>query len=430
MTQIYINEIANHDGKEVTLKGWLYNKRSSGKIKFIILRDGTGLLQCVAVKGEVDDKTFDMIEDIPQESSIKVTGTVREDKRSPLGYELTLKDIEVIQLSEEYPISKKEHGTAFLMDHRHLWLRSEKQRQILKIRAELVHACRQFYYERGFVLIDSPILTPASVEGTSTLFETDYFDGKAYLSQSGQLYLEPALAAFGKVYCFGPTFRAEKSKTRRHLQEFWMIEPEVAFADHDDNIKLAEEFVSYIVEWVIEKCSRELESLERNVSKLEAVKPPFNRITYSDTIDRLKKEGQEIEWGDDFGAEHETIVGSWSEKPTVIEKFPAKIKPFYMQPDEDNPDYVLNIDVIAPEGYGEIIGGSQRDHDHDRLKKKLIAQGLPVESYQWYLDVRRYGSVPHSGFGLGIERVIAWVTGIKHIRETIPYPRMLHRLYP
>jgi asparaginyl-tRNA synthetase len=430
MTTAYISEISKYEGQDVTLKGWLYNKRSSGKIKFIILRDGTGLIQAVAVKGEIEDKYFDLIEELTQESSLEITGTIREDKRSPWGYEMTLKSLEVIHIAEEYPISKKEHGTAFLMDNRHLWLRSEGQRHVLRIRHEIIQAIRQFYYDKGFTLIDSPILTPASVEGTSTLFETDYFDGKAYLSQSGQLYLEPAIAAFGKVYCFGPTFRAEKSKTRRHLQEFWMVEPEVAFNDHEDNIKLAEEFVSYIVAWVLERCGRELDALERDKTKLEKVKAPFGRVTYTEAVERLKKEGIEIEWGDDFGAEHETVIGSWFETPVVIEKYPAKIKPFYMQPDAENPELVANMDVIAPEGYGEIIGGSQRDHDLERLKKKVIAQGLPLESYEWYLDVRRYGSVPHAGFGLGIERTVAWISGSKHIRETIPYPRMLYRLYP
>ncbi len=430
MDMIYIADISKYEGKDVTLKGWLYNKRSSGKIKFIILRDGTGMIQCVAVKSEIEAEYFDLIEEIQIESSIEITGTVREDKRSPWGYELTLKTLKLIDLAEDYPITLKEHGTGFLMDNRHLWIRSEKQRHVLKIRHEVVQAIRTFYYERGFTLIDSPLLTPASVEGTSTLFETDYFDGKAYLSQSGQLYLEPALAAFGKVYCFGPTFRAEKSKTRRHLQEFWMVEPEVAFADHEDNIKLAEDFVTYIVEWVLEKCPRELEGLERDVTKLQKVKAPFGRITYSEAVKRLRKEGQDIEIGDDFGAEHETIIGTWFDTPTVVEKYPATIKPFYMQPDEDDPNFMMNMDVIAPEGGGEIIGGSQRDHDYDRLKKKILDEGLPLESYEWYLDVRKYGSVPHSGFGLGIERTIKWISGAQHIRETIPYPRMLYRLYP
>jgi len=430
MDKIYLSDIAKYDGKEVQIEGWLYNMRSSGKIYFLLVRDGTGMIQAVAVENNMEKKYFDLIDSLTQESAVRIWGEVHQDKRAPGGWEMSLKGLDIIHISPDYPISLKEHGTGFLMDHRHLWIRSEKQRQILKIRSELEMACRQFYYDRGFVLIDSPILTPAACEGTSTLFETDYFDGKAFLSQSGQLYLEPALAAFGKVYCFGPTFRAEKSKTRRHLQEFWMIEPEVAFADHDDNIKLAEDFISYIVQWVIEKCPRELEILERDVSKLESVKPPFHRITYNDTIKRLQKEGQQVEWGDDFGAEEETIIGSWSETPTVVEKYPAKIKAFYMQPDEENKEYVLNIDVIAPEGYGEIIGGSQRDHDYDRLRRKILDHDLPLDAFEWYLDVRRYGSVPHSGFGMGIERVVAWLSGVRHIRETIPYPRMLYRLYP
>jgi asparaginyl-tRNA synthetase len=430
MEKIYLADIAKHDGKEVLIEGWVYNIRSSGKIKFLIVRDGTGLIQAVAVKNELEEKYFNDIDKLTQESSLRIWGSVRAEKRAPGGWEMTLKGLEIIHISEEYPISLKDHGVAFLMDNRHLWIRSEKQRQILKIRAEVIQACRQFYYERGFTLIDSPILTPAACEGTTTLFETDYFDGKAYLSQSGQLYLEPALAAFGKVYCFGPAFRAEKSKTRKHLQEFWIIEPEVAFAEHEDNIRLAEEFITYIVQWVLDKARPQLQVLERDISKLEKIKPPFARFTYDEVIIRLQKEGRDLKWGDDFGAEEETLIGNWAETPVVIEKHPANMKAFYMQPDEKDPRYVLSMDVFAPEGYGEIIGGSQRDANYERLLKKIQEQKLPVEAFEWYLDVRRYGSVPHSGFGMGLERVVSWITGASHIRETIPYPRMLYRLYP
>jgi len=430
MEKIYLADIAKYDGKEVLIEGWVYNIRSSGKIKFLIVRDGTGLIQAVAIKNEIEEKYFNDIDKLTQESSLRMWGPVRADKRASGGWEMTLRGFEIIHISEEYPISLKDHGVAFLMDNRHLWIRSEKQRQILKIRSEVVQACRQFYYERGFTLIDSPILTPAACEGTTTLFETDYFEGKAYLSQSGQLYLEPALAAFGKVYCFGPAFRAEKSKTRKHLQEFWIIEPEVAFAEHEDNIRLAEEFITYIVQWVLDKARPQLQILERDISRLEKVKTPFARFTYDEVISRLQKEGRDLKWGDDFGAEDETLIGTWAETPVVIEKHPAEMKAFYMQPDEKDPKYVMSMDIFAPEGYGEIIGGSQRDHNYERLRKKIEEQKLPIEAFAWYLDVRRYGSVPHSGFGMGLERVVSWITGASHIRETIPYPRMLYRLYP
>lgn len=430
MEKIYLADIAKHDSEEVLIEGWVYNIRSSGKIRFLIVRDGTGMIQAVAVKNEIEENYFNEIDKLTQESSLRIWGAVRAEKRAPGGWEMSLKGLEIVHISEEYPISLKDHGVAFLMDNRHLWLRSEKQRQILKIRSEVVMACRQFYYERGFTLIDSPILTPAACEGTTTLFETDYFDGKAYLSQSGQLYLEPALAAFGKVYCFGPAFRAEKSKTRKHLQEFWILEPEVAFAEHEDNIKLAEESIEYLVKWVLEKARPQLEILERDISKLEKIKAPFARFTYDEVIARLQKEGRDLKWGDDFGAEEEALIGNWAETPVVIEKHPAHIKAFYMQPDENDPKYVMSMDIFAPEGYGEIVGGSQRDHNYDRLKKKIEEQKLPLEAFEWYLDVRRYGSVPHSGFGMGLERVVSWITGASHIRETIPYPRMLYRLYP
>ena len=427
---VYIADLGKHKDKEITVKGWLYNKRSSGKIRFLIIRDGTGIVQSVLSKTEVSEEIFNSFDVLTLESSLSVRGVVREDKRAPGGHELLVKDLEIIQVSEEYPITLKEHGTGFLMEHRHLWLRSKKQVAVLRIRNELCQACRDFYYQRGFVLIDSPILTPTSVEGTTTLFETEYFDEKAYLTQSGQLYQEPACMAFGKVYCFGPTFRAEKSKTRRHLTEFWMLEPEVAFAELDDIIELAEDFVVYIVGRVLERCGDELKTLERDTSKLEEVKKPFPRISYDEAVEILRKNDVDFKWGADFGGPDETVIASQFSRPLVIHRFPEGIKPFYMQPDPERPEVVLGMDVIAPEGYGEIIGGGQRIHDHDLLLEKLKKHNLPIESYQWYLDIRKYGSVPHSGFGLGLERTISWVSGLSHIRETIPYPRTLYRLYP
>ena len=430
MESVRIKELSNHIGQTVTVDGWLYNKRTSGKLQFPIIRDGSGYLQCVVFKKEVTEETWKSVEDVTQESSVRVTGTVREEKRAPGGVELGVQSFEVAQLAQEYPITPKEHGTAFLMDLRHLWLRSSKQHAILRIRNEVEKAIRDFFYDRDFVLIDSPILTANAAEGTSTLFETDYFGEKAYLSQSGQLYLEPAAAAFGRVYCFGPTFRAEKSKTRRHLMEFWMVEPEVAFLEFEGLEKLAEEFVEYIVGRALDRCQEELKTVERDISKLENVKRPFPRITYRDAIELLKTKGMNVNFGDDFGGDEETVIANSFDRPVMISRYPTAIKAFYMQPDPKDPDVVLGLDMIAPEGYGEIIGGSQRIHDHDLLLARIKQHNLPVEKFQWYLDIRKYGTFPHSGFGMGIERAVAWISGVPHLRETIPYPRMLNRIYP
>ena len=427
---VSIQKLPEHVGEEVEIQGWVVSKRSSGKIGFVQLRDGSGLVQMVLSRAEVDDSSWDALQTAVQETTVRARGTVKEDARSKSGVELSVASLQVLYLSEEFPITPKEHGTAFLMDHRHLWLRSSKQRAALRVRSEIVQAIRDFFYERDFVNIDSPILTPAACEGTSTLFETDYFGEPAYLSQSGQLYLEPAAAAFGKVYCFGPTFRAEKSKTRRHLMEFWMVEPEVAFMEYEGLCELSEEFVGYLVSRVLERCREDLDVLERDVSRLEKIIPPFPRMDYTDAIEKLQSLGQEIQWGDDFGAEHETLLTQDSDKPIMISRFPTSIKAFYMQPDPENPEVVLGLDLIAPEGYGEVIGGSQRIHDHDLLLSRIQQHELPIAAFQWYLDVRRYGSFPHSGFGMGLERFVAWMTGVKHLRETIPYPRMLNKIYP
>src|SRR6266545_4471874 len=425
-----IKDLQNCIGERVTIKGWLYNKRTAGKLQFPIIRDGSGYLQCVISKKEVPEETWRAAEEATQESTVRATGTVRAEPRAPGGVELGAESFEIVALTQDYPITPKEHGTAFLMDIRHLWLRSSKQHAILRIRSELEQACRDFFYERDFILIDSPILTPAACEGTSTLFETDYFGDKAYLSQSGQLYLEPAAAALGKVYCFGPTFRAEKSKTRRHLMEFWMVEPEVPFLEFDGLCNLSEEFVVYLVGRVLERCQLELKILERDISKLEAIKPPFPRITYSEAVEILNRQGNPIQWGDDFGGDEETILASQFDRPVMVSRFPAAFTAFYMQPDPEDPRIVLGLDLIAPEGYGEIIGGSQRIHDHDLLLERIKSHDLPIEAFQWYLDVRKYGAYPHSGFGMGIERFVAWMCGLSHLRETIPYPRMLYKIYP
>ncbi|MEW5807589.1 MAG: asparagine--tRNA ligase [Acidobacteriota bacterium] len=430
MKHTYIEDIIKHEGKEVTLKGWLYNRRSSGKVRFLVLRDGTGYCQCVAGAADLPPSQFELCEKITQESSLEVRGTVHKDSRAPGGFELILKEIRLIQMAEEYPIQPKEHGVDFLLDNRHLWIRSSRQHAVLKVRDEVIKAIRDFFYDRHFILVDSPIFTPAACEGTSTLFETDYFGSKAYLTQSGQLYQEPACMALGRTYCFGPTFRAEKSKTRRHLTEFWMIEPEVAFADLDDIMELAEDLVIYIVERVLERKGEELKTLERDTKKLELVKKPFPKISYDEAAQMLKSRGIPFEYGNDFGGTDETILSEGFDRPVMIHHYPAAIKAFYMQPDIQNPDKVLCVDVIAPEGYGEIIGGSQRIHDHDLLLKKIQEYNLPAEAFQWYLDIRKYGSVPHSGFGMGIERVIAWITGVSHLREAIPFPRTLNRIYP
>ncbi|HHW09043.1 MAG TPA: asparagine--tRNA ligase [Firmicutes bacterium] len=428
--RVYIEDLSGHVGEEVTVKGWLYNKRSGGKIQFLLVRDGTGIVQAVMLKNEVSPAHFELAEKLTQESSIEVTGLVRTDQRAPGGVELTVTSLALVHLAQEYPITPKEHGIEFLMDHRHLWLRSSRQHAILRIRSEIIRLCRQFFDERGFTLVDSPILTPASVEGTTTLFETDYFEEKAYLSQSGQLYAEAAAMALGKVYCFGPTFRAEKSKTRRHLMEFWMIEPEVAYNTSADNMALQEAFVSFVVQEVLKRRRAELAVLERDVNKLAGVVPPFPRLSYDEAVAVLKENGSDIQWGDDFGADDETLLSSRYDKPLIVYNYPAAIKAFYMQPDPQRPEVALCNDMLAPEGYGEIIGGGQRIHELELLEERIRQHGLPEENYRWYLDLRRYGSVPHAGFGMGIERFVAWICGLHHVRETIPFPRLLNRIYP
>jgi len=428
--QVYLKHIGQHVGSEVEIRGWLYNKRSSGKILFLIIRDGTDLIQGVVVKSEVPQEVFEGAKRLTQESSLIVRGVVREEPRAVSGYELAVTDLEIVQLAEEYPITPKEHGVEYLLGRRHLWLRSRKQHAIMLVRNELIKATRKFFDERDFVLIDAPILTPASVEGTTTLFETDYFDDKAYLSQSGQLYMEAAAMAFGKVYCFGPTFRAEKSKTRRHLMEFWMIEPEMAFYDQEDNMKLQEEYVSYLVQHVLEHCQKELAVLERDITKLEKVVPPFPRLSYDQAVEMLQKNGSDIQWGEDLGAPDETIIANHFDKPVFIYGFPTEIKAFYFKPDPQRPEIVLGSDLLAPEGYGEIIGGGERIADLDLIVQRIREHNLPEEHYQWYIDLRKYGSVPHSGFGLGLERTVAWICGLAHLREAIPFPRMLNRIYP
>ena len=430
MKSVYLKHIGEHVGEEVEIRGWLYNKRSSGKIQFLIIRDGTDLIQGVVVKAEVSEEVFAAAKSLTQESSLIVRGIVRAEPRSVSGYELTVTDIEVLQIAEEYPITPKEHGIEYLMDRRHLWLRSQKQHAIMLIRNEIIKASRQFFDDRDFVLVDAPILTPASVEGTSTLFETDYFDDKAYLSQSGQLYMEAAAMAFGKVYCFGPTFRAEKSKTRRHLMEFWMIEPEVAFLDVDGNMDLQEEYVCYLIQQVLKNRRKELETIGRDISKLEAIKAPFPRISYDEAVQILHDNGVDFTWGDDFGAPDETLIASKFDQPVFVHRYPTDIKAFYFQPDPNRPEVVLGSDLLAPEGYGEIIGGGERIHDLDLIEQRLQEHNLPAEQYAWYVDLRRYGTVPHSGFGLGLERTVSWICGLPHLREAVPFARMLNRSYP
>jgi len=429
-SRAYIETISEHDGKEVTLWGWLYNKRSSGKIWFLLLRDGTGIIQCVVSKAEVEDRVFALCEEITQESSLGVTGRVRADRRAPGGYEIVTKDLHLVQRAQDYPITPKEHGIDFLMDHRHLWLRSSKQHALLRVRHLVIRACREFFDSRGFILLDAPIFTPAACEGTTTLFETNYFGSKAYLTQSGQLYMEAGCMAFGKVYCFGPTFRAEKSKTRRHLTEFWMIEPEVAYLDLDGDMELAEELVEYIVHRVLEKGKEELKTLERDTTLLEKVRAPFPRLKYDDAVDLLKRAGVDFQFGNDFGGSDETIISTQFEKPVIVHRYPATVKAFYMKNDPQQPDRVLCMDVLAPEGYGEIIGGGQREDDLETLEQKIEHHGLPRQAFEWYLDLRRYGTVPHAGFGLGLERTVGWICGLKHVREAIPFPRLMYRIYP
>ncbi|MEJ5306566.1 MAG: asparagine--tRNA ligase [Ignavibacteria bacterium] len=431
MKKIYIEELDKYIGQEIELSGWVTHKRSSGKIRFIVMRDGSGICQLVLVKNLIPEEVFNKFDELTQESSFKVFGLVKKEERAPGGFEIEVKDLQIIHIAKDYPITPKEHGIEFLMDHRHLWLRSSRQHAILRVRHEIINAIRTFFNNKGFILVDAPILTPAACEGTTTLFETEYFDlGKAYLTQSGQLYAEAAAMAFGKVYTFGPTFRAEKSKTRRHLTEFWMVEPEVAFADLNDDMDLAEEFVEYIVQTVIKNRRKELEFLERDISKLENVKRPFPRIHYEEAIEILKRNGINFEWGNDFGGTDETVISEQFDKPVMIHHYPAQVKAFYMKRDPNDERYALAVDMLAPEGYGEIIGGSQREDDYETLLKRIEEHNLPREAFEWYLDLRRYGSVPHSGFGLGIERTVAWICKLEHVRETIPFPRMIYRNTP
>lgn len=426
-----IEHIGRFVDQMVTIRGWLLNKRSSGKIRFLLIRDGTGTIQAVVAKDEVSSSAFAATDALTRESSMAVSGTVRADARAPGGYELLLSDIHIIQVAENYPITPKEHGPAFLLDHRHLWLRSSKQHAALRIRSHMIQAAREYLDREGFIVFDAPILTPTACEGTTTLFETDYFyDEKAYLSQSGQLYAEAGAMAFGKVYTFGPTFRAEKSKTRRHLSEFWMLEPEVAFAELEDILTLAEQLVSHLVQSVLTHRIEELKVLGRDQSKLESVVPPFPRMTYDEALELLRQKGVSHAWGEDFGTNEDTTISEQFDRPVMITHYPLQTKAFYMKGDPDNPDLALCVDVLAPEGYGEIIGGSQREDDYNKILERLAHHNLPREPFEWYLDLRRYGSVPHSGFGLGIERTVAWICGLKHLREAIPFPRLLQRIYP
>jgi asparaginyl-tRNA synthetase len=452
--RIYIADVAKHDGKEVTLKGWLAHKASKGKLHFLQVRDGTGTIQCVVFKGNVDEPTFFKADHIGQESSVEVTGLVKKDTRSALGFELDVKGLEVLQEVNGYPISPKQHGVNFLMERRHLWLRSSRQNTILRVRHTVENAIREFFDTRGFTLVDAPIFTPAACEGTSTLFEVPYFDlGKAYLTQSGQLYMEAAAAALGKVYCFGPTFRAEKSKTRRHLTEFWMVEPEVAYMDLDGDMELMEQFVSFVVGRALEKHERELKEMlekavkqaedeeatqggrkpldpEEHLKVLRNVKPPFPRITYTDAIERIQKTGHSIKWGDDIGGDEETILAKQFDRPVMVHRYPAEMKAFYFKKDPNDAKLALGCDVLAPEGYGEIIGGGQREERLETLLAEIDKHKLPKEAFEWYLDLRKYGSVPHAGFGMGVERCVAWICGLHHVRETIPFARMMERITP
>jgi asparaginyl-tRNA synthetase len=430
MTATTIDEIGRHAGADVEVRGWVYNLRSSGAIHFLLLRDGTGILQAVAVRQDLAPEVFEAAGALTQESSVIAGGIVRADPRAPGGYELGLRRLTVVQVAEAYPLTPKEHGVEFLMDHRHLWLRSSRPRAIMLVRAEVERAICDYLDERGYVRMDTPILTPSACEGTGTLFETPYFERRAYLAQSGQLYNEATAVAFGRVYCFGPTFRAEKSKTRRHLTEFWMVEPEAAFLDLEGCIQLAEGMVVFIVQRVLERRRRDLETLERDLGPLERVQPPFPRLTYDEAVTRLKASGHPMRWGDDFGGDEETVLSRLFDRPVFIHRYPAQCKAFYMQPDPDRPEVVLGADLLGSEGYGEIIGGGQRIHDPELLEQRLREARLPRDDYAWYLDLRRYGSVPHSGFGIGIERTVAWLCHLDHVRETIPFPRLINRLYP
>ena len=428
---VYIEDIGKHEGQEVTLKGWLHNRRSSGKIHFLIVRDGTGFVQAVMSKAAVGDEAFRLADHLSQETSIVVTGTARADKRAPSGYEIDVKTLQVVGESHDYPITPKEHGVDYLLDRRHLWIRSERQQAILRVRHEVINAVRDFFNARGFILADTPIFTPAACEGTTTLFPTQYFEETtAYLTQSGQLYNEANAMALGRVYCFGPTFRAEKSKTRRHLTEFWMVEPEMAYADLDDVMDLAEDLIVSVIGRVLEHRQRELKVLERDTSKLEAVQKPFPRISYDDAVKKLQAKGLPIEWGGDFGGPDETALSEEFDRPVMVHRYPAAVKAFYMKPDPERSELALGVDVLAPEGYGEIIGGGERLADLDLLLQRIKEHDLPQDAFEWYLDLRRYGTVPHGGFGMGIERVVSWICKLDHLREAIPYPRMLYRLYP
>ncbi len=432
--RITVAAAGQHDGQRVQIAGWLYNLRRSGKIAFPLVRDGTGILQCVAVKSQLPEAAFEIIKDLTQESSLIVTGRVRAEPRAPGGYEMDVEDLQVVSRvpeSDPYPITPKEHGIEFLMDHRHLWLRSRRQHAILRVRHEVIRAVREYLDSHGFTLVDTPIFTPAACEGTTSLFECQYFDDeKVYLTQSGQLYNEATAMAFGKVYCFGPTFRAERSKTRRHLTEFWMVEPEMAFATLEDVKSLAEELICFTVGRVLENRRAELAVLERNVTKLEAVTAPFPRISYDQAVELLQRKGSEIVWGGDFGGTDETLLGEEYDRPVMVDRYPTQVKAFYMQPDPERPEVALGVDVLAPEGYGELVGGGQRIHDLDLLLKRIEEHGLPKEAFDWYIDLRKYGAVPHSGFGMGIERLVTWLCGLEHVRETIAFPRMLYRTRP
>lgn len=430
METVLIKNLGSHVGQQVTIQGWLYNRRSSGKIQFLIVRDGSGLVQGVMVKKEIAPELYEAAQTLTQESSLKLTGIVMDEPRALGGYEMQVTGVEIVTIAEEYPITHKEHGVDFLAERRHLWIRTPRQVAILRIRSEIEHALREFFYQHDFVLADAPIITPAACEGTTNLFELDYHGDKGYLSQSGQLYNEATALALGRIYCFGPTFRAEKSKTRRHLLEFWMIEAEMAYFDVDDNIKLQEEMICFVIQRVLKKCANELQTLGRDVAKLEAVKLPFPRISYTDAVEILKQAGEDFVWGDDFGAPHETIISNHFNAPVFVHRYPTAIKAFYMKPDPADSKVVLGADLLAPEGYGEIIGGGQRIDDLNLLKQRIAEHKLPEEAFEWYLDLRRYGSVPHSGFGLGLERTVAWLCGLDHIRETIPFPRLLHKMYP
>lgn len=430
METVLIKNLGSHVGQQVTIQGWLYNRRSSGKIQFLIVRDGSGLVQGVMVKKEIAPELYEAAQTLTQESSLKLTGIVMDEPRALGGYEMQVTGVEIVTIAEEYPITHKEHGVDFLAERRHLWIRTPRQVAILRIRSEIGHALREFFYQHDFVLADAPIITPAACEGTTNLFELDYHGDKGYLSQSGQLYNEATALALGRIYCFGPTFRAEKSKTRRHLLEFWMIEAEMAYFDVDDNMKLQEEMICFVIQRVLKKCANELQTLGRDVAKLEAVKLPFPRISYTDAVEILKQAGEDFVWGDDFGAPHETIISNHFNAPVFVHRYPTAIKAFYMKPDPADSKVVLGADLLAPEGYGEIIGGGQRIDDLNLLKQRIAEHKLPEEAFEWYLDLRRYGSVPHSGFGLGLERTVAWLCGLDHIRETIPFPRLLHKMYP